>query len=71
MASTMSRVNWRRMAGGKPHTADARNLADRDEQLGERQLPFRVKVAIHVLAQKLDFGIAEVGYAPGFFENGG
>ena len=70
MASTMSRVKsrgWlvvnrtRRMPG---------NLAHGRQQLGEAPLPFRIAVAVHVLAQQLDLGIAQVGDPPRFFEHG-
>ena len=53
-----------RMAGGKPHPPDARHLAHGRQQFSEAPLPFRVAVAVHVLAQQLNLGIAQVGNPP-------
>jgi hypothetical protein len=39
------------MAGGKAHAAYARHLTYGRQEFGEPQLPFRVAVAVHVLAQ--------------------
>src|ERR1035437_8710584 len=59
-----------RMAGSKSHTADAPDLAHRSQQLGEAPLPFRIPVAVHVLAQQLDLGVALVRYPPSLLKNG-
>ena len=60
-----------RVAGGEADAADAGDLADGGEQFGEGPLPFRIAVAVDVLAEELDLGVAEVGDAAGFFEDGG
>ena len=60
-----------RVAGGEPDAADAGDFADSGEEFREGSLPFRVAVAIDVLAEKLDFGVAEIGDAAGFFKNRG
>src|SRR6185437_1160437 len=59
-----------RMAGGEANAPDSRDLGHRGEQLGEAALALRIAVAIHVLAQELDFRIAQVGDAPRLIENG-
>src|ERR1700722_11458971 len=55
-----------RMAGGEANASDAADLGDGNEQLGERQLPFRVAIAVDVLTEELDLGIAEIGDAARF-----
>ena len=58
------------MAGSEANAADPRHLADGRKQLGEAQLPFRIAVAVDVLAQQLDLGIALVGDAPRLCKHG-
>ena len=53
-----------RVAGHKTHPADARRLAHGGQQLREAPLPFRVAVAVHILAQELNLGIALLGNPP-------
>ena len=60
-----------RMAGGEANAANARDLANGDKQFGEGQLPFRVPVAVDVLAKQLNLGVAEVGDAAGLGKNRG
>lgn len=60
-----------RVARGEANAADAGDLADSGEEFGEAQLPFRVPVAVDVLAEELDLGVAEVGDAPRFVEHRG
>ena len=57
------------MAGGEANAADARDLADGREQFGEAQLPFRIAVAVDVLAEELDLGVSLVGDAARFREH--
>src|ERR1700739_2182916 len=49
------------VAGGEADAADAVHLADGSEQFGEAQLPFRIAVAVDVLAEELDLGVSLVG----------
>ncbi len=60
-----------RMAGGEADAADSGDLAHGGQQFGEAQLPFRVAVAVHVLAQQLNLGIAQVGDAARLGEHRG
>ncbi len=60
-----------RVAGGEAHAPDAGHLANGSQQLGEAQLPFRVAIAVHVLAQQLNLGVAQVGDAPRLGEHRG
>ncbi len=55
------------MAGGKADAANARDLADGSEQFGEAQLPFRVAIAVYVLAEQLNLGVALIGDAARLF----
>ena len=66
MASTMSRVKSRGWLVVKRTRRMPRHLADSSEQLGEAQLPFRIAIAVDVLAEELDLGVALVGDAPRF-----
>ena len=59
------------VAGGEADAADSLDLANGDEEFGEGAVPCRVAVAVDILAEELDFGVAEVGDAAGFFEHGG
>ena len=59
-----------RVRSGEAHAADAWNFADRGQQFGERLLPCRILVGIHVLAEQLNFGVAEIGHLAGFGEHG-
>ncbi len=52
------------MAGRKANAPDARHLPHGGQQFGEAALPFRVPVAVHVLAQKLNLGVTLVGNPP-------
>ena len=71
MASTMSRVKSRGWLVVKRTRRMPLTSADGDEEFGEGSLPFRVAIAVDVLAEELDLGVAEVGDAAGFFEHGG
>ena len=55
-----------RVTCGKTHAPDALDLADRRQQFREASLPFRVVIAVHVLAQELNLGKALIGDAPRF-----
>ena len=59
-----------RVAGRKAHPADARNLPDGGQQFGEAPLPFRVAVAVHILAEELNLRVALVGDAPRLRQHG-
>ncbi len=58
------------VAGGESDATDAGNLADGSEQLGEGTRALGVAVAVDILAEELDFGVAAVGDAACLFENG-
>ena len=60
-----------RVAGGKAYAPNARHLAHGSQQFREAPLPFRVAIAVHVLAQQLNLGVAQVGDAPRLFQHGG
>ena len=55
-----------RMRGGKAHPLHARNLSHSGQQFGERLLPCRILIRIYVLAQQLDFAVAQVGHLTSF-----
>ena len=61
------KVAW--MAGGEAHAPDAGHLAHSGQQFREAALPFRVAVAVHVLAQQLNLGVAQIGNPPRFIEH--
>src|SRR5437879_41809 len=53
---------------------DARNFCDGGKQFGKRPLFYgraacRIFVGIYVLAEQLNFGVAEIGHLAGFGEN--
>jgi len=52
------------MAGHEANAPDAWYLAHGCQQFREAALPFRVAVAVHILAQKLDLGVSKIGDAP-------
>src|SRR6185437_10517470 len=52
-----------RVRGGEAHALDAVDLADGNEQFGEGSFSARIAKAVHVLAEELNFGIAESGDA--------
>ena len=61
-----------RMRGGEADAADAGDVADVVEQGGEIPAGGRgVAIAVDVLAQQLNFGIAGVGEAAGFVQDAG
>src|SRR6202789_3333457 len=55
--------------GSEAHAADARDLADGGQQFSEGLLPCRVLIRIHVLAEQLNFCVAEIGHLAGFGED--
>ncbi len=59
------------VAGGEAHAVDSAHLAHGRQQFGKAPLPFRIAVAVHVLAQQLDLGIALVGDAARLGEHRG
>ena len=57
------------VAGHEADAADAGHLGHGDEQFGEAKLPFRITVAVDVLAEELNLGIAQIGDAAGLCED--
>jgi hypothetical protein len=55
-------------------TADAGNFSHGGQQFGESlsttRIPFRVLIRVHVLAEQLNFRVAEIGHLAGFGEHG-
>ena len=70
MASTMSRPKSRGCEVVKRTRRMPGNFAHRRQQFGESLLPCRIFVGIHVLAEQLNFGVAEIGHLPGFRQDG-
>src|SRR2546425_12348647 len=58
------------MGRGEAHALDARNFRDGAEEFSECPLPCRIFIGIYVLAEKLNFGVAEISHLPGFCEHG-
>ena len=58
------------VAGGEANAANAGDFGDGDQELRKGALPFRVAIAVDVLAEELDLGIAEIGDAARLLENG-
>ena len=57
------------MAGREPDAADAGHLPDRCQQFREAHLPFRIAIAVYVLAEELNLGVPLVSDAARFFEH--
>src|SRR5579862_7430546 len=55
-----------RVAGGEADAANPRHLPYGRQEFGEAELAFRVAVAVHVLAEELDLGVAGIGDATRF-----
>ena len=71
IASTMSRVKSRGCEVVKRTRRMPGSLADSDEKFGEGEAAGGVAVGVDVLAEELDFGVAEVDHLAGFDEHGG
>src|ERR1700733_6149124 len=56
------RCTW--MRRGKAYAPDSRNLCNRGQQFGEAPLPFRIAIAVHVLAQQLNLRVAALRHPP-------
>src|SRR5215469_10785044 len=60
-----------RVRGGEANTLNAVNLADVDEQFGKGSLSAGVAVAVHVLAEELNLGVAKASDALSFGQHRG
>src|SRR5207237_9718200 len=58
------------MGSGETHALDAGNFRDGGEEFGEGALPCRIFVGIYVLAEELNFAVAEIGHLAGFGKDG-
>src|SRR3989442_1565900 len=58
------------MRSRKPDSSDPRNFSHGSQQFSEALLPCRIAIGIHILAQQLDFAIADIGHLPRFGQHG-
>src|SRR6516164_8715258 len=61
------KVSWVR--GGEADPADARQLPDGRQQLGESLPAGRITVGIYVLPKQLNVGVTRVGHAAGLVKH--
>src|SRR5260370_18004196 len=58
------------MGSRKPDAPDPRNFSHGNQQFSEALLPCRIAIGIHILAEQLDFAVAEIGHLPRFSQHG-